>query len=611
MGSTLTEAIHAAGSRRRAWETLVAYVRLIKPGIVALVLLTGLTAMALEGSLLAEPLRLAGALLGLLLAAGAANALNQFWDRDIDSVMARTRNRRPIPAGTITPRGALYFGLSGGALAAWLLKTAGNTLTGFLGISAMAFYVFLYTMWLKRRTPLNIVIGGAAGAMAPLIGWAAGADSLSMVPALMFLVVFLWTPPHFWALALYLKEEYAQVGIPMLPVAAGEKKTIAQIAAYIALLLLAVFYLGICADLGWSFAVGAALLGANLVRKTVLLRRRRDRQSAQELFRYSIVYLTALFALMLFSALSSSCWAAERPHSILDPGGPNAERIAELWWQMLGVYGAVFLVTLLLMVLALVARRRDRPVLGSRFVFVCGIAIPALILVLMLVHTIRITVQLTEGPGDFRVQVIGRHWWFEVRYPDYGIVDANEIHVPVGSSVRYELSSDGVIHSFWIPRLGGKRDLLPDHPTELLLKAERPGVYHGTCTEYCGGPHALMAFRQVVHTEEDFRDWLRRARQPRTAPSDPWLERGGNVFMEAGCAACHAINGLSEATSGPDLTLVGSRLTLGAGQLPNSIGNLSGWIANPQTLKPRNLMPRFYLPPEDLHSLVDYLWSLQ
>jgi cytochrome c oxidase subunit II len=312
----------------------------------------------------------------------------------------------------------------------------------------------------------------------------------------------------------------------------------------------------------------------------------------------------------LAAALLAGGCAGDRPHSILDPAGPHADHIASLWWQMFWVYGIVFAVTLLLLGLALIARRREKPVLGSRFVFVAGIAIPTLILVVMLVATIRVTVKMAEGPDDFRVQVVGHHWWFEVRYPDHDLVDANEINVPAGSMVRFELTSSGVVHSFWVPRLGGKRDLLPDHPTVLRLQADRPGVYQGTCTEYCGGPHARMDFRLVAHEPEDFERWLREFSRPRPAPSDPQLLRGREVFLNGGCAACHAIRGVAEGRVGPDLTLVGTRRTLGAGQVPNTPGNLAGWIANPQTIKPRNLMPRSYLPPDDLHAVVAYLRSL-
>jgi cytochrome c oxidase subunit II len=299
------------------------------------------------------------------------------------------------------------------------------------------------------------------------------------------------------------------------------------------------------------------------------------------------------------------------PHSIIDPAGPQAAHIAELWWQMFTVYGIVYVITLLLLALAVFARRRERPLLGAGFVVVAGIAIPTVILVIMLALDIRVHHKISYDREDFQVQVIGHGWWFEVRYPDHGIVDANEIHIPVESIVRFELSSAHMIHSFWVPRLGGKRDQLPDHPNYLRLEASEPGVYFGTCTEYCAGQHARMDFRLVAHTREDFEQWLRHRRQPLPVPTAPRLARGREVFREAGCAACHAIRGVSEADTGPDLTHIGARLTLGAGQFANTEGALAGWIANSQALKPGNEMPRTYLPPEDLHTLVEYLWSLR
>ena len=306
----------------------------------------------------------------------------------------------------------------------------------------------------------------------------------------------------------------------------------------------------------------------------------------------------------------SGC-AADRPHSILDPAGPQAAEITRLWWEMFAVYGSVYLLTLLILAMALIARRREKPLLGSRFVFVAGVVIPTVILVVMLISELRIHQKITRVKEDFQVQVIGHGWWFEVRYPDHDIVDANEIHVPAGSVVRFELSSSNMIHSFWVPRLGGKRDQLPDHPTELRLEASRPGVYHGTCTEYCAGQHARMAFRLVAHPPDDFQQWLHAQQQPKPAPSDPRLRRGREVFSNAGCAACHSIRGVSRANLAPDLTHVGSRRTLGAGQFDNTRGYMSGWIANPQPLKPGVRMPRSYLPSEDLHAVVDYLRSLK
>jgi heme o synthase len=285
----------------RMQEKVGSYFLLIKPRIVLLVMLTGLTALVIEGSLLNYPARFAGVLLGIFLAAGSANALNQAWDRDIDAIMARTRNKRPLPAGKVSLHGALYFSAVSGAASIWLLNMAGNALAAILGMGAIAFYVCVYTMWLKRRTSLNIVIGGAAGAVAPLIGWAAGAGELNTVPLLMFLVIFLWTPPHFWALALWKQEEFARAAIPMLPIVAGEKSTRMQITAHVAILLPVTAYLGIHAGFGWIFLGGSTLMGANLIRKVRHLQRRKDNASAQALFSYSIVYLAAIFTLMLAS----------------------------------------------------------------------------------------------------------------------------------------------------------------------------------------------------------------------------------------------------------------------------------------------------------------------
>jgi cytochrome c oxidase subunit 2 len=297
--------------------------------------------------------------------------------------------------------------------------------------------------------------------------------------------------------------------------------------------------------------------------------------------------------------------------SMLYPSGPVAERIAGLWWEMLLVYGSVFGISLLLLVLALLSRRRERPVLGTRFVLFAGIVMPTVILVVMLISTIRTTVELGNVPAGFHIKVNSHHWWFAVEYPEHGIVDANEIHIPVGTVVQFDLQSDGAVHSFWVPQLGGKRDMLPDHPTQLRLMADQPGVFRGTCTEYCAGPHALMAFRVVAHAPDQFEQWLGERSQPPPEPTVPLLVQGRRVFLEGGCAACHSIRGLSKSQVGPDLTHLGSRRTLGAGTVRHTLGTLSGWIADPQPIKPRSLMPPSYLPPEDLHALATYLRSLK
>jgi heme o synthase len=275
------------------------YFILSKPRIVLLVAVTGLPAMVLEGSLLSTPVRFAAVLLGIILAAASAGALNQYYDRDIDALMDRTRRKRPIPAGRISPRSALIFGIAAGITAVCLLLAAGSTLSAGVGLTTIFWYVVVYTLWLKRRTPLNIVIGGAAGAATPLIGWAAGAGHLAPVPWLMFLVIFLWTPPHFWALSLTTKEEYARAGIPMLPVIAGDKKTRSRITVYSLLLLPTVAALGILSGAGSVFLAGTTLLGIQFIRKITHLHRKANHPAAQELFLYSNLYLAAVFVLTL------------------------------------------------------------------------------------------------------------------------------------------------------------------------------------------------------------------------------------------------------------------------------------------------------------------------
>jgi protoheme IX farnesyltransferase len=285
----------------RAVEILRCYLLLTKPRIVFLVSITALSAMVLEGTLLSAPLKFAAVLLGIILTAAAAGALNQYFDRDIDAVMARTRNKRPIPAGMIRARSALLFGVGISIPAIALLNAAGNMMAVTLAVGSMVWYIVIYTKWLKRKTPLNIVVGGAAGAAAPLIGWAAGAGELALVPWCMFLVIFLWTPAHFWSLALYTKEEYAQAGIPMLPVTAGAKITRLHITVYALLLVPATLCLGILADLNTIFFAGAIVMGVNLIRKVIMLRLEKSVASARALFSYSNLYIAVIFALTLAS----------------------------------------------------------------------------------------------------------------------------------------------------------------------------------------------------------------------------------------------------------------------------------------------------------------------
>ncbi len=271
------------------------FLNLMKPSIMLLVLLTGAAALMLEGSLHASDGKFWGILLGLMLTGGCANGLNQYFERDIDAQMGRTKNRRPLATGKMLPKTALYFVVSCGVLAIILFAVFFNWLSAFTAFATIAFYSFFYTLWLKPRTHLNIVIGGAAGAMAPIIAWAAATGTLAWTPWLLFLIVFFWTPPHFWALALCVKNDYARVHIPMLPVIKGDSETRRQIFLY-SFVLVAISLL---LHVGLLYLTAALVLGGLFVYKAWKLLKGQEQNYAWGLFKYSIVYLTALFVVIM------------------------------------------------------------------------------------------------------------------------------------------------------------------------------------------------------------------------------------------------------------------------------------------------------------------------
>jgi len=279
------------------------YIELMKPRIVALVIVTAVAGVVVEGSLLREPWRLALVLLGITLTAGSANAFNQYFERDLDARMERTRTRRPLPLHRLTPRSALVFAIAIGAGATLLLGAVSNLLAASLALGTIVFYGFFYTLWLKPRTVHNIVIGGAAGAMGPVIAWAAAAGTLALPPVLMFLVIFLWTPPHFWALAVCVGDDYRKVGIPMLPIVKGHAETYRQIVWYsvaLAALTIAMPFL----DAGGAVLAAIAIpLSGIFVWKALQARRAASVERAWDVFGYSIVYLFALFLGMIADAI--------------------------------------------------------------------------------------------------------------------------------------------------------------------------------------------------------------------------------------------------------------------------------------------------------------------
>ncbi len=285
--------------RVQVGQVLRDYVALTKPRIVILLLITAFAAMWVAAGGL-PPLGLTiVTLTGLAMSCGAANAINMWYDRDIDAIMTRTR-RRPLPAGRLAPEQALRFGVVMGVLSFLVLLTV-NLLTALLAAAGLLFYVLVYTMWLKRSTAHNIVIGGAAGAAPPLVGWAAVTGRLDWAAVIMFLVVFVWTPPHFWALALFRSEDYARAGVPMLPVVQGERVTKWQILLYSVLLIPS------AALLYWTGAVGrfylwtSVLLGAAMVAAAIGLLRERPPQMdwAHRTYGWSLLYLFAVFLAMM------------------------------------------------------------------------------------------------------------------------------------------------------------------------------------------------------------------------------------------------------------------------------------------------------------------------
>ncbi|MEX1108419.1 MAG: heme o synthase [Dongiaceae bacterium] len=272
------------------------FVQLLKPRVMSLVVFTGLIGIV-AAPVPMHPVLAAVAILCIAVAAGAAGAINMWYDRDIDAIMTRTC-ARPIPAGRVEPSEALSFGIVLSLFAVALMGLAINWLAAGLLASATLFYVFVYTIWLKRRTPQNIVIGGAAGAFPPMIGWAAATGSLGIEPIMLFLLIFMWTPPHFWALALYRTGDYARAGVPMLPVVAGARATKLQILLYTVALLpvaLAPWYLGMTGPL---YGIAALILGLLFVAAAVSVWFDASERSARRMFGFSILYLFLLFAMI-------------------------------------------------------------------------------------------------------------------------------------------------------------------------------------------------------------------------------------------------------------------------------------------------------------------------
>jgi cytochrome c oxidase subunit 2 len=303
---------------------------------------------------------------------------------------------------------------------------------------------------------------------------------------------------------------------------------------------------------------------------------------------------------------------------VLAPAGEGARRIADLAWFLFVAGAIVFVAVMVTFALAIRAGQRapERAAeerAGRRFQLIAGGAVPALIVVVLFVVTLRAMPALSTVASSAvsDVEIIGRQWWWEVRYPRLGIVSANEVHIPVGSPVRVTVRSNDVIHSFWVPRLHGKIDLVPGRTNTMRIDATRAGTYRGQCAEYCGLQHARMVLRVVAHDSASYANWTLREGAPAAPPADTVAAAGMRVFDRV-CASCHAVRGtLAAVTRGPDLTHIASRMTLAAGTLPNTRDNLAAWIADAQRIKPGNGMPSMNLDAADLRAVVAYLESLR
>jgi len=286
------------------WTTTAAparvkdYVDLLKPRVMSLVVFTGLVGVMIAPAHI-HPFEAFLAVLAIALGSGAAGAINMWYERDLDALMARTANR-PLPAGRVAPDDALGLGVLLSIFSVLLMALATNFVAAALLTAAILFYVFVYTIWLKRRTPQNIVIGGAAGAFPPMIGWAAATGDVSAVGLSLFLLIFLWTPPHFWALALYRSDDYRRAGVPMLPVVAGPRETKRQMLIYTLLLVPVALAPTLLGSVGWLYGAVALAMSAAFIAQAVAVWHapddRRGHRAARRMFKFSLLYLAILFA---------------------------------------------------------------------------------------------------------------------------------------------------------------------------------------------------------------------------------------------------------------------------------------------------------------------------
>jgi cytochrome c oxidase subunit 2 len=314
--------------------------------------------------------------------------------------------------------------------------------------------------------------------------------------------------------------------------------------------------------------------------------------------------------------LSAGC-----SRGMFDTHGADSDRIDVLWWLMLVLGGAVFIIVMALLAYALFRRRPAggqttfdrRPLSSLWFVLVGGAIVPVVILAVVWGYTLKVMASSDTSPeGAMKIDVTGHQWWWEVGYPDQQFSTANEIHIPVGVPVEVHLHSPDVIHSFWVPQLAGKTDAIPGQENVMSLKADAAGTYRGQCAEFCGIAHANMAFLVIAEPQAQFDQWAEAQRKPGFHSTDPTLVEGEQIFLGSACVYCHAVRGTNASgTLGPDLTHLASRTTIGAGALHMNADDLARWITQTQDVKPGNKMPPTKLDQQSLDRLDAYLQSLK
>ena len=323
--------------------------------------------------------------------------------------------------------------------------------------------------------------------------------------------------------------------------------------------------------------------------------------------------------------LATGC---QRRPSMLAPAGPQARGIEWLWWVIFWIIAAVYVITMLIYARA-ATRRRSRtdvpePIIKDPNDTGAKIAVSAAIAITVITLFVVLSLSVTTGnavanptsKSPITIQVTGHQWWWEVIYPnsqpDQTVTTANEIHVPVGKPVVILTRSADVIHSFWAPNINGKRDLLLGYQTAFWFQADKPGIYHGQCAEFCGWQHAHMGFAIVAEAPDQFTKWQQQQLKPAKDPGDPTTERGRAVFLNHACVLCHTIRSTDAGSRmGPDLTHLASRRMIAAETLPNTRGALAGWILDPQQQKPGNHMAPNPMSPDDMQALLTYLQSLE